>query len=502
MKNDASLSNNTIPAPPLFELLPSEVTVNILTYLRAYDLSALHQTCRYFASPSLVHTVIKHQAEHVYPPELTDGYEIEGTDKYGFESLRNMEWLVVARVLSRPEPAAEGFYVSKSWCKTALKWLELQQEQQRNAVISQKNNCKKMSKKKIRQRNRRLSDASPPWPNVNSDIVCCHDNLQHCSSGKAARARRRLLDKKAWKVLKKLYPESVSLDSCIGECLHCRVEVEAQKLEAKKLEEQAKEERRKPLGCSVVRGIYTRTRGVPTQALSNDEITCPLKPGIYHVLPRSWLYQWRRYLKSGEGEKPMFPDASTLLCHGHRLPLIPPHLEAYLFGETGQLLTCLEAASSPPVAVSPSSGGLPVGMSPVDAESWNAMRAAGISQQELNAQRSLSQLQPQQRIMPHPVSPPARSNKELLDMENGVVVEILTDQEFTELVKWWPDSNCFSLRFSVLDGSNEIEWSTLPCRDCDASGKNYALSVRNRTRSSRSNGTFGRRASSTALVEY
>jgi hypothetical protein len=72
-----------------------------------------------------------------------------------------------------------------------------------------KNNSNKNHKKrtvpkmKQRLRERRCSEASLPWPNFNSDLLCEHSQLQRCSSGKSARARRKLLDKQAWKILKK-----------------------------------------------------------------------------------------------------------------------------------------------------------------------------------------------------------------------------------------------------------------------------------------------------------
>ena len=462
-------------SPPALEQLPSELHVNILTFLRAYDLSAINQTCRTFASKTLVHKVIKETAENVYPRELTKGFELEGCE-YTFESLRNMEWLVVARVLSRPEPSRGGFYVSKSWCKSALKWLEVQQEEQKQrSIVSSKKNEKRMSKKKLRVRNRRLSDVSPPWPNVNSDLMCCHEKLQHCPSTRNARGRRRLLDKQAWKVLKKLYPDSVSMDTESGECLQCRIEEETAKLALKQQDERETEERRKPLASSVVRGIYTRTRGVPTQSVISDG---PLAPGLYHVLPRAWLYSWRRYLKSGDGDPPRAPDASDLLCYDHRLPLIPPHLEAYLYGETSHLWASKDneartTLSPVNAAACRSPAGLPVGMSPVDAETLNALRAAGISQQELDAQRALSM----SALQPRTPSRRAVSNNELLDMENSVVVEILTAEEFAALEKSWPDIQpTFDLRFSV--SGDDICWSTPPCRACDPSSRNYDLSVR------------------------
>lgn len=206
------------------------------------------------------------------------------TPVYTYEMLRNMEMLVVARVLSRPEPPIHErdtcFYVSKSWCRAALRWLEVQEEERKEKIERQraaeearaaaaaalaspkagKKNArhpgssgkKKMSRKELkeqRQRERRQSEAMPPWSNINDDIICEHGDLKQCS-GKSARARRRTMDKQAWKVLKRLYPDSVQLEANVGVtgCLQCAAEVEtAKKAEADKKEE-AKAERKKPLG--------------------------------------------------------------------------------------------------------------------------------------------------------------------------------------------------------------------------------------------------------------
>jgi len=472
-----------------FDQIPNELHVSILTYLRAYDLSALHQTCRYFASKILVQAVIKYTVEHVYPSELLEGFELEGRE-YSFETLRDIEWLVIARVLSRPEPT-DGFYISKSWCKTALKWLQVQEEEKKLSAsnnITSKNKGKKLSKKKQRMRNRRLSDATPPWPNATSDLLCHHQNLQHCRSTRSARAKHRLMDKQAWKVLNKLYPDSVSLESDNGECIICRAEEASIKEDERNLKEQEREKRRKPLSCPIVRGIYTRTRGVPVKSLEDGG---PLKPGLYCLLPRVWLHQWRRYMKTGEGELPCAPDASCLLCDGHRLPLIPHHLESYLHGKTTQLLVSTDASFQIETEVHSAFAPLPVGVNPLDNETRDALRAAGVSQQELDAQNALYVSLP-----PAPVATRTQSktNKELLDLENKIVVEILTVEEHTALEKWWPHSN-FVLQFSV-EGPGQIRWSTLPCRECDASGKPYSLSVRNRTRK-----TVSRTASS-RIAEY
>ena len=465
--------------PALLLLLPHELHVNILTYLRAYELSAVQQTCRFFACRNLIRDIVQHTAEVVFPADLTEGFITRNRKEYTFEVLRNMELLVVSRVLNRPEPTS-GYFVSKSWCRTALKWLEVQATPPETPKKQ-----KKLSKKQVRIRDRRLSDVSPPWSNVNADILCAHSNLQHCSSGKSARSRRRVMDKQAWKVLKRLYPDSTALEVKTGECLQCTLDDESAKLVLESKKARETEERKRPLSCSVVRGIYTRSRGVPMQSLVEGDVPCgfcPLQPGLYHVLPRFWLYSWRKYLKTGEGERPSAPDASILLCDAHRFPLIPPHLEQYICGETSILLST--AAPFTPAT----SASLPVGMSPtVDVETINVLRAAGLSQSEIN-QQILAVLQIQGNVHVESQRAPDRTDPESLDRENKTVVEILTDEEFTALEKWWPPNSNFSLRFAVFPGAlgkSAINWSTLCCRDCDATGRadDCHIRAKNRARS-------------------
>ena len=461
-------------------LLPHELHVNILTYLRAYDLSGVQQTCRFFASRDLIRDIVQHTAEEVFPADLTEGFITKDTKEYTFKVLRNMELLVVSRVLNRPEPTS-GYFVSKSWCRTALKWLEVQAESTETPKKQ-----KKLTKRQVRMRDRRLSDVSPPWPNVNSDLLCTHSNLQHCSSSKSARSRRRVMDKQAWKVLKRLYPDSTSLEVKSGECLQCAVEEESSKKaqESKKLIET--EKRKLPLSCPLVRRIYTRSRGVPSHSLVGGDVTCghcPLQPGIYYILPRSWLHGWRKYLKTGEGDRPSAPDASILLCEAHRFPLLPPHLEQYVHGKTTNLLSACAAAPSNPLPAS-----RPVGLSPtVDSETMNALRAAGLSQAEVNQQIvAMMAMQVNQRVTQPRI--PDRTDNESLDRENKTVVEILTDDEYTALEKFWPSNSNFSLRFAVVpeaSGESTISWSTLSCRECDASGRadDRNIHSKNRARS-------------------
>lgn len=415
--------------------IPPELHITVLTYLRATDLSSLQQTCKTFSNRKLIKDTITTFATKIYPPSLTTGYDtpaISGEvqsvfeERPTFEILRNMEMLLVARVLSRPEPLSSErrmdkncFYVSKAWCKAALKWLEVQEEQKKEryklklAAVQQeqeerekaqqmednlnghggkkkknqkhagrhgkgKKQMKKM-KKQERKKNRKFSDTLPPWQNLNHDIVCEHGGLKtSCShhnsntggtgttggESRSARAKRRLMDKQAWKVLKKLYPEGIQLSALHGECIQCAMETETKKRNEEMKKHKQNEERRKPLENVHVRKFYTRTRGVPKDCLTMPEggeyenhihncnhastkissfgntctNLCPLKPGVYYVLPRAWCHKWRKYIKTGEGSRPHAPDTSACLCDAHRLPLIPPHLESFLYGESSSLL--------------------------------------------------------------------------------------------------------------------------------------------------------------------
>ncbi|KAL7467039.1 hypothetical protein ACHAXS_007309 [Conticribra weissflogii] len=603
----SSLQKSSPPKSPHFHTLnltafPRELHFNVLTYLRATDLSALQRTCQCFNNRDLIVAVVDHAANEVYPPELTEGFDtpiVSGEVKsiavvskknstkvnpeeseayipfvsnieqkvYTYEMLRNMEMLVVARVLNRPEPPIHeretSFYVSKSWCRAALRWLEVQEEERkereerlRAAELARaataaaqchtpkggkgKNNKnyphpgssgkKKISRKEQRQRDRRLSDAMPPWSNINNDLVCEHGDLKRCSS-KSARARRRVMDKQAWKVLKRLYPDSVQLEASVGkgECLLCAAEAEtARKAEIDRKEEE-KAERKKPLSCPLVRGFYTRgskgfptnflvsptgLQSPPTKMLKNEESMCasscfaqrlldhgrqcPLKPGVYCALPRSWCHRWRKYIKTGEGGAPPAPDASEVLCDAHNLPLVPPHLESFLLGETPSLLCCNSVGATEGVAsmsVTPPTAAPALLTSNV--ETLQALRAAGMSELEVQAQRvAMIELEEsRQRASINDVNQ-ARfeietqsersATNEQLDRENRVVVEILSDEEVSALEKWWPRVHGFyALRFAVVESSTlprtEILWSTVPCRECDPSSRSSAnLVLRNR----------------------
>ncbi|KAL7545223.1 hypothetical protein ACHAWF_008572 [Thalassiosira exigua] len=703
--SQASSASPPPPPPPVSNLatFPRELHLNVLTFLRASELSAVQRTCRRFGCDrDLIGAVVDHCANVVasfvsfagafgfaastsplgahrsrktfapraslgsqYPPELTRGFDTpivggevcsvavassgrklggggggrKGNQKNGmssadavaappeaekvvtYEMLRNMEMLVVARVLSRPEPSprqlrtldddsvggggggggrggggggaggGSRFYVSKSWCRAALRWLEVQEEERKereerrrvaeeakvaasaagtgagagtprgkgkgkgkhsqhhggkhHGSAQSSSGKKRMSRKERRQRERKMSDAMPPWPNVNGDLVCEHGSIKQCST-KSARARRRVLDKQAWRVLKRLYPESVPLDADGAGCLLCAAEAETAKRAESDRKEEEKADRKKPLSCPLVRGFYTRgNKGYPLRSLVPpprvpldggpgvgagerlvplplDDSSCPLQPGVYCALPRSWCHRWRRYVRTGEGGPIPAPDASEVLCDAHNLPLVPPHLEAFLRGESGTLLggndgTAAggapdEGAIAVPVAAAPVGARRPAPprVGPDGAGTLRALRAAGLSEAELRAQRAAmagmeeglrrASIRERER-QPHPARRPVVTNEQL-DRENRVVVEVLTDEEVGALEKWWPRQSCtYALRFAVVEGGArgggaEVLWSTSPCRECDPSSRSSAddFVVRNRLQQKRASGSASRRA--------
>jgi len=296
------------------------------------------------------------------------------------------------------------------------------------------------------------------------------------------------MDKQAWKILKKLYPDSTQLDSMGGECLQCLMETETAKKNEQDRLEQEKIERKKPLADPLVRRFYTRTRGVPAECLTENTPAvaaanlCPLKSGTYVILPRAWCHQWRKYMKTGEGSMPMPPDSSALLCDAHKYALLPPHLEAFLNGNTSQLLSTVKVVNDVPQSPVPAPpGAVPVGMQPnFDTETLNAMMAAGLSQAEIASQRlAMLQLQHDQQQQHQVALLSSRRDSanvnDMLDRENHVVVELVTQDEWNALQEagGWPKTlSHFAVRVTVLDNQS-YSVSTHPCRECDPTGSRF-----------------------------
>lgn len=186
---------------------------------------------------------------------------------------------------------------------------------------------------------------------------------------------------------------------------------------------------------------------------------------------------------------PTPPDSAALLCDAHKYALLPPHLEAFLHGETFQLLSTIRSSSCD-TPLSPAAtpvASIPVGLQPsIDLDTMNALMAAGIPESELAAQRlAMLQLQQEQDHNSTTAGTPAMPNRDsaaataslndLLDRENHVVVELVTLDEWTALQETggWPKLlTHFAVTVTVRDDQS-FYFSTNPCRECDPTGSRF-----------------------------
>jgi len=536
--------------PSLIINLPKEVHLNILTYLRAFDLSSLQQTCRFYNDREMITLTVQTFAKVVYPKELTDGYETapplfgiakgrkkQGLGKVsdhhsspsshlGYENLRDMEMLILVRILNAPEPPllesnnADDddtvhppnfyYYVSKNWCKVALRWIE-SQEELRRAAYSTTSSTKqpRRQSRKQRARDRRLSDAMPPWPNANQDLLCPHGDLKRCSGNRAARARRRVIDRHAWRVLRKLYPDSVPLRCkrylCdLDECLQCRIDEEIDKKNVQMERQRQETDRKKPLDNPLIRAFYLRaSRGFPqgyatkseyqqNSTVAGENLTAVLSPGTYHAIPRQWCQRWRKYIKTGADKQLscLPPDAVEMMCDRHVMPLIPDHLRRFVEGESVSLFPPNDVLES----TSYVSGELE--STSFDFSSVMALQVAATADgatianldvaHELDLQRAALE---NIRLDALVGTTPSKSSASFVRSQS--LVEVVTEDEFSALEEaFWPEiqGTCFTIKFEVtLDdlGFQSVEWHTKPGREC--SGEEIVCSkrcfwLRNRSR--------------------
>ena len=94
-----------------------------------------------------------------------------------------------------------------------------------------------------------------------------------------------------------------------------------------------------------------------------NEGVVPLLPGLYNLVPRTWLKKWRTYTREPTAQVPLADaDCDRLLCHSHGLLVVPPHLEDYLAGARRSLLGGLGAYEGDVVEI-------------VSAEEWDALQS-------------------------------------------------------------------------------------------------------------------------------
>lgn len=433
-------------------LLPNESLIHILEYLRAVDLAICSEVDKKTFTQDRIAHAIKYQVENIYQLFLFINTPIK--NMVGLPSLLlsdcRSDFLYVKEIktiiaaLNFTPSLTKGFWVSASWISNAKKYFEAMPLPDLNAKGTMKKGGKKLSK--IRQR--RGSDSLPPWPAINADITCIHNNM---IASKCCKAKKKLIDKRVWYFLRRFYREGPEFKSTVvTECPICLVQdSEARVLTLERKDAQLSQ--RKVGVSELLDGLLNRKSGVPFHMLStpttastaasafetpnmdrseapspsssifdqrlrsgsvtdsidsddanaavdfgfgNSQVSLdedrrlaerlqmqfdaqafgmpvssedmqpatfgansiapytlrdramteqrrqPLLPGMYHIISRSWLKKWRKYLK--DSDAPLTPpDCTSLLCQTHSCVIIPPHLEEYLLGYRSHLLSGL-----------------------------------------------------------------------------------------------------------------------------------------------------------------
>lgn len=251
-----------------------------------------------------------------------------------------------------------GFWISSSWILAAKKYYD-----NVNLPISQNLRKASPNKKKPSKSQRKGSEILPPWPIINSEILCDHGGI---TVSKHPRAKRKTIDSKSWKVLRSYYPLGPEF-SCSNdvECLLCMetdISLKAQVSEKKELEIST---RKVDFVPPKLESLFSRRSGVPSNCLvarvaefisfleDSEDLSpefieslidigeTPLISGLYNIVPRDWLREWRKFVKNPTIDKLPPLDCSSLVCYSHGLLVIPPHFEEYMLGVKKSLLSGL-----------------------------------------------------------------------------------------------------------------------------------------------------------------
>lgn len=337
------------PLCHLSKLPENRLFVEILSYLRSMDFVQLTEVNKSLFGPERISRALQTMLVETYGMEesklpTATGLLIRPDFAYVCE-IR-----LLTNALKSPIPNGPGYYVSASWLANARKYFEALPLPE----VDKKKTPQKKSNNRARIRQRRGSEALPPWPDVNADITCEHGNL---ALSKGIRAKRRLMENKSWHLLRKFYPQSQAFKSRLcGDCPECaNSESEARIAEEQRREHELRE--RQEGMTDQLWALANRSKGVPGHCLVHyDEDfaaalvaaeeeghvvelfrTPPVVPGLYHLVPRSWLRVWRSFVK-GDQDVKRIPalDCTCLLCSAHGMLVPPPHVDSFLKGLRGK----------------------------------------------------------------------------------------------------------------------------------------------------------------------
>ena len=260
-------------------LLADEAIVLIMEYLRAVDLVSASEVSKSIFKKSLISRAVSYQLENIYTTLSSPLKEKRILDlspsihlglpsvEYGCDILYIYEVKAILAALGSPVPiSGKGFWISSTWLSNAKKYYEAL-----NLPEIRKSGRKCFPRKMTKIRQRRGSDALPPWPSVNADITCPHGDL---ALTKGLRAKKKLLDARSWFFLRKFYPYGPQYKStCVKDCTFCLLEDDAAKMSASVKKDTGLKSRRSEFLVGPLESLSARKSGVPSHLLTQKMVS-------------------------------------------------------------------------------------------------------------------------------------------------------------------------------------------------------------------------------------
>lgn len=294
--------------------LSDEVLIRVLTYLRSVDLASVREVDKTIFSSYRVSTCIHLQLSDYSLFIATVGattQQFKVPDVYISDLLRP-DILYIREISavnialnSSPPPAgkgllriiynrfkniyyiiltimlASGYWISTCWLSNAKKYFD-------SLVLPdlERQVAKTPKKRQSKIRHRRGSDALPPWPDINTDLLCAHNNLS-LSSGRGLvglKGRRKAIDGRSWYILRKFYPHGPAFKcSTSSECPVCYAEKKEAQASAVGKKEAELQVRRNDFIPADLEALSARKCGVPVASITSrfdmyttDRMTIPL----------------------------------------------------------------------------------------------------------------------------------------------------------------------------------------------------------------------------------
>jgi hypothetical protein len=253
-----------------------------------------------------------------------------------------------------------GHWVSVMWMNQTKKYLESLSHSLPTLLVDEAHTPnKKLRDRQTRKGPRNACITRPPLSAVNADLMCVHGGLSV-----ARAAKRTTVDIRVWRLIRKYFPVAADYPCWkSSECVLC-VEAAHESLVTQRDRKKTELARRSASYLpELLIPMAERKSGVPRQCtrlwvdqflLETDVLLAPtavagthqlvgypLISGLYNLVPRQWLRQYRRYLRDVDAARPPLLDCSGLLCDTHGLLVVPPHVEEYLVGIRVGLLSNL-----------------------------------------------------------------------------------------------------------------------------------------------------------------